>query len=342
MTASRRFSNFEDLFLEAVTDLERRGGGLYLGPSAPTWLALDRLVSEEAFVSSTSLAQLLAPEYPEVGWTELAAHLASELEPGAGAEQGQGGGREEGPGAVAAILERHFHAPARARAWLDDRLRSTGTAAWTNYAEALAEEQGVRAMARLCRTAERVDARVGRALKTYRSPEALRRALPRGRRIAGAEAGRPRNKAIGWRALSHVQPGHDGPARQEQDGRAGGEALTGREMEGPLDLLATPVLLCFRPAERAILGLPPSTRPQEPPKPRTGIAMAPITALRPPCSVPVRRPRGLHESGPELLTQPELPRCSPGSSGGTACRGGHPFQPFTTPTWSTGRLGPRP
>lgn len=166
MTASRRFSAFEALFLEAVTDLEPRGSGVYLGPSAPIWIALDRLMSEEAFVCSTSLADL-APEYPDVGWAQLAAHLASELEPGTDAEQAQAGGLDEGPGAVAAILERHFQAPARARAWLDERLRSSGTAARTSYAEALAGEQGVRAMARLCTTAERVDARAARALKTY-------------------------------------------------------------------------------------------------------------------------------------------------------------------------------
>ena len=65
---------------------------------------------------------------------------------------------------MAAILDRHFGVPAEARAWLDERLRSTGTAARANYAEALAGEEAVKAMARLCRTAERVDARVARAL----------------------------------------------------------------------------------------------------------------------------------------------------------------------------------
>jgi hypothetical protein len=73
------------LVLEAATDLEAGGGGVYLGPSGPTWVVLDRLVSEEAFISSTDLADL-APEYPEVGWAELAAHLASTLEPGLSAE----------------------------------------------------------------------------------------------------------------------------------------------------------------------------------------------------------------------------------------------------------------
>ena len=78
-------SGTRDQVVADAGHLEAGGGGVYLGPSGPTWVVLDRLVSEEAFISSTDLADL-APEYPEVGWAELAAHLASTLEPGLSAE----------------------------------------------------------------------------------------------------------------------------------------------------------------------------------------------------------------------------------------------------------------
>lgn len=123
-------------------------------------------MSEKAFISWTDLADL-APEYPEVGWAELAAHLASTLEPGLSAEDPTLPSSDSGPGAVAAIPERHFQAPAGARAWLDERLRASGTAARRGYAEAVAGDRALRAMEEICRTGERVDARVARALRTY-------------------------------------------------------------------------------------------------------------------------------------------------------------------------------